>query len=327
MYSDAQLQSATFLLERQMNPYPQYVDHSEDDALVIFTGQRRRLFGIAYRILGSAFEAEDVVQETWIRWHLCDQSIVRDPAAFLATTATRLAINVLNSARSRRETYIGPWLPSPVDTSADPTLGAERAEALELATLLLMERLTATERAAYVLREAFVYPYSRIAEILRTSEASVRQLVCRARKHLSAGAAHATNREAQKGLFQAFLDAAQGGDAEALEKLLATDAVSYTDGGGVVHRTARRPIHGRDTLIRFLLGVSTWFWDDVTVELVEANGRTGALLRRADLPFALLTVAVRAGSVRQIFWVMNPMKLSSMLDASVTLSAHHMTPR
>jgi RNA polymerase sigma-70 factor (ECF subfamily) len=296
-----------------MNPYPQYVHDSEDDALVAFVRQRQRLFGIAYRVLGSAFEAEDVVQETWIRWQLCDRGSVRDPAAFLATTTTRLAINVLNSARSRRETYIGPWLPSPVDTADDPMLGAERAEALELATLFLMERLTATERAAYVLREAFAYPYSRIAEILQSSEESARQLVSRARKHVATDAAQAANREAHKRLFTAFLAAAQGGDAGALEDLLAADAVSYTDGGGVVRRTARRPIFGRETLVRFLLGVSTWFWDDVTVEPVEANGRESALLHRPGGPFALLTVAARAGSVQRIFWVMHPSKLGPLL--------------
>ncbi|GGD67306.1 sigma factor [Microbacterium murale] len=207
-----------------MTPYPQYVYSSDDEALDVFLRHRPRLFGIAYRVLGSAFEAEDVVQETWIRWHLCDQSEVRDPGAFLATTTTRLAINVLGSAHSRHETYIGPWLPTPVDTSDDPTLGAERAEALEFATLLLMERLTPTERAAYVLREAFAYPYPRIAEIIRTTEVAARQLVSRARRHLSADAPHVADREAQKNLFRAFLDAARGGDATALERLLSEDA-------------------------------------------------------------------------------------------------------
>lgn len=298
-----------------MNPQQQYVHDSDDDSLMAFVNQRRRLFGIAYRILGSAFEAEDVVQDTWIRWQLCDQTTVRNPAAFLATTTTRLAINVLNSARSRRETYVGPWLPTPVDTSDDPMLGAERSEALELATLLLMERLTPTERAAYVLREAFTYPYAKIADILNTTEASARQLVSRARKHLSTDATHATSREEQKRLFRTFLDAAQGGDSTELEKLLAADAVSYTDGGGVVHRTARRPICGRETLIRFLVGVSTWFWDDVTVELVEANGHDSALLHREGRPFALLTVSARAGAVQEIFWVMNPAKLAPIAPA------------
>ncbi|UYO97046.1 RNA polymerase sigma factor SigJ [Microbacterium sp. M28] len=292
------------------NPHDE--PRSEDESLAAFEAQRRRLFGIAYRILGSAFEAEDVVQETWIRWHLCDRSAVRDVGAFLATTATRIAINVLNSARSRRETYIGPWLPSPVDTSDDPLLGAENAEALELATLLLMERLTATERAAFVLREAFTYPYPRIGEILRVSETAARQLVSRARKHLAVDAMHAVDTSAQKRLFRVFLDAARGGDAGALESLLAADAVSYTDGGGAVRRTARRPIQGSEKLQRFLLGVATWFWDDVTVELVDANGRAGAVLWRGSRPFALLTVAIRDERVTRIFWVMNPAKLASL---------------
>src|SRR3954453_16302790 len=132
------------------------------EALSIFTGVRPRLFGIAYRMLGSVSEAEDLVQDVWLRWQTTDRGVVDNPGAFLATTATRLAINELQSARARRETYIGPWLPEPVDTGADPYLGAERGEALELAVLMLIERLTPHERAAYVLREAFDYPYPRI---------------------------------------------------------------------------------------------------------------------------------------------------------------------
>ena len=128
-----------------------------DDGLSAFLSVRPRLFGIAYRMLGSAAEAEDIVQDVWVRWQTADRSVVRDAAAFLVTTATRLAINVMQSARSRRETYVGPWLPEPVDTSADPGLGAERGEALELGVLVLLEKLSPTERAAYILREAFDY--------------------------------------------------------------------------------------------------------------------------------------------------------------------------
>ena len=261
-----------------MNTDPGTTRAEVDPALDVYTRARRTLFGIAYRILGNAADAEDVLQETWVRWQRCDRSSVREPAAFLATTTTRLAINVLNSAHARRETYIGPWLPSPVDTSNDPALGAERAEALELATLLLMERLTPTERAAYVLREAFDYPYSRIAQIVEMTEAAARQLVSRARKHLAGDRRRQTSREAQQSFFRAFLDAARTGDTAALEGMLATDAVSYTDGGGIVHRTARRPIRGRETLVRFLFGVSKWFWGDVTLRPVEANGRESRTL-------------------------------------------------
>ena len=156
-----------------------------DKALSAFVSVRPRLFGIVYRMLGSAVEAEDVVQDVWLRWQAADHSAILDAPAFLATTATRLAINVAQSARSRRETYVGPWLPEPVDTRADPELGAERGEALQFAVLLLLEKLSPTERAAYVLREAFDYPYRQIADILQLEEANVRQLVSRARKHIA----------------------------------------------------------------------------------------------------------------------------------------------
>src|SRR3954470_458964 len=136
---------------------------TDDDGLSAFMSVRPRLFGIAYRMLGSAAEAEDVVQDAWVRWQSCDRSQVLNPTAFLVTTTTRLAMNVVQSARARRESYVGEWLAEPVDTSADPTLGAVTAEALELGVLVLLERLSPGERAAYVLREAFEYEYSQIA--------------------------------------------------------------------------------------------------------------------------------------------------------------------
>jgi RNA polymerase sigma factor (sigma-70 family) len=148
---------------------------------------RPRLFGIAYRMLGSAAEAEDIVQDVWLRWQTTDRSVVRDVPAFLAKTTTRLAINVIQSARSRRETYVGPWLPEPVDTGADPELEAELGEALQFAVLVLLEKLSPIERTAYVLREAFDCPYRDIADILRLEEANTRQLVTRARKHVADG--------------------------------------------------------------------------------------------------------------------------------------------
>ncbi|MGO4760741.1 sigma-70 family RNA polymerase sigma factor, partial [Streptomyces sp. 2MCAF27] len=147
---------------------------------------RPRLFGLAYRVLGSAVEAEDVVQEVWLRWQKTDRSAVVSPAAFLSSVTTRLAINVAQSARVRRETYIGPWLPEPIDTSSDPEVGAQRAEALELALLLVLEKLSPAERAAYVLREAFDYSYPEIADMLQLSVVNVRKIVSRARKHLGA---------------------------------------------------------------------------------------------------------------------------------------------
>jgi RNA polymerase sigma-70 factor (ECF subfamily) len=227
------------------------MDEDLDDALAAFQAVRRRLFGIAYRMLGSAAEAEDIVQEAWLRWQGADRSAVLDPPAFLATTTTRLAINALQSARVRRETYIGPWLPEPVDTSHDPTLGAERTEALGYAVLVMLERLTPTERAAYVLREAFAYSYAQIHEIIQVSEAAARQLVSRARKHLAGERRREASAAEQRRLLTAFVSAAQTGDLEALERLFAEDVVSYSDGGGVV-RASKFAVRGRVTVAKFV---------------------------------------------------------------------------
>jgi RNA polymerase sigma-70 factor (ECF subfamily) len=190
-----------------------------DEAATVFTRVRPRLFGIAYRMLSSATEAEDLVQEAWLRWQTADRGVVANPDAFLATTTTRLAINALRSARARRETYVGPWLPEPVDTGADPYLGAERGEALEFAALLLMERLTSGERAAYVLREAFDYPYGQIAEILHSTEPAVRQLVSRARRHMTDDRRTPVSATAQRELLTTFVTAARSGDLDGLERL------------------------------------------------------------------------------------------------------------
>jgi RNA polymerase sigma-70 factor (ECF subfamily) len=273
---------------------------------------RPRLFGIAYRMFGTVTDAEDVLQEVWLRWQRCDRSVVRDPAAFLATVTTRVSITALSEAKARRETYIGEWLPSPVDTTDDPLLGAERAEALELAVLVLMERLTASERAAYVLREAFAYPYPRIAEVVQTTEAGARQLVSRARHHLESERHRTVDREHHRQLFLAFLDAAHDGDVDALESLLADDVVSYTDGNGM-HRTARRPVTGKQTVTRFLRGVAQWFWDGAELRIVEANGRAMALASRSGRVFAAITATIGTTGVHQVLWVLSPDKLASIV--------------
>jgi RNA polymerase sigma-70 factor (ECF subfamily) len=197
-----------------------------DDALAVFLRLRPRLFSIAYRMLRSAAEAEDIVQEAWVRWQTADRTMVRDAAAFLATTTTRLAINVIQSARSRCETYLGPSLPEPVATTADPRVRAERGEALECAVFVLLEKLSPTERAAYVLREAFDYAYRDIAAILRLQEANARQLVTRARQHVTTGRRTPADVTDQRRLLAAFSAAAQHGDVAGLERLLASDVAS-----------------------------------------------------------------------------------------------------
>jgi RNA polymerase sigma-70 factor, ECF subfamily len=191
-----------------------------------FEAARPRLFGIAYRTLESAADAEDVVQDAWIRWQRTDRNEVRDTAAFLATTTKRLALNVAQSARARRETTTDAWHPEPVDVHDDPALGAERREALELAVRMLMEKLSRTERAAYVLREAFDYPYRQISDVLATSEANARQLVTRARMRLGSEPRRPVSAVEQQRFIDAFVDAAQTGDLTTLEQLLAAHAVT-----------------------------------------------------------------------------------------------------
>src|SRR6266446_7610065 len=192
-----------------------------DDGLLAFAPVRPRLFGIAYRMLGSATEAEDVVQDVWMRWQSTNRNVVENPPAFLATTTTRLCINLAQSAHTRRETYIGTWLPEPVDTSSGPAVGAERGEALRLAVRVLLEKLSPTERAAYVLREAFDYSYRQVADILQMQEANTRQLVSRARKHIADGRRSPVSARQQRRLLDVLVAAAQKGEMAALERLLA----------------------------------------------------------------------------------------------------------
>jgi RNA polymerase sigma-70 factor, ECF subfamily len=207
---------------------------SEADA-ASFQSARPRLFGIAHRVLGSASEADDVVQETWIRWQGTDRGNVRDATAFLATATTRLAINVSQSARARRETYTGPRLAESVDAAADPLLAAEQREALESAVRMLLQKLSPAERAAYVLREAFDYPHRHIGQVLALSEANARQLVTRARRRLCGEHRRPVGATEHQRLLDAFVAAAQTGDLATLEQLLAAGAAGA--GGEIVPAT------------------------------------------------------------------------------------------
>jgi RNA polymerase sigma-70 factor, ECF subfamily len=205
-----------------------------DDGLSMFLRVRPRLFGIAYRMLGNAVDAEDLVQDVWVRWQTADRELVRDAAAFLATTTTRLAINVMQSARSRRELPVGPWLPEPIDVAADPRLGAERGQAVAHGVLLLLETLTSTERAAYILREAFDYSYRDIANALRLGEANARQVVTRARQRVAGGRRLPASSTEHRRLLNAFIAAAHDGDVAGLEDHL----------GWARHNRSSCPVHG-----------------------------------------------------------------------------------
>ncbi|MFB6500675.1 MULTISPECIES: RNA polymerase sigma-70 factor [unclassified Streptomyces] len=287
---------------------------SLDRATEDFLAARPRLFGIAYRMLGSAAEAEDIVQEAWLRWQQADRTNLLEPTAYLTTITTRLAINLARSARVRRESYVGPWLPEPVDTAPDPQLGAERAEALELAVLLVLEKLNPVERAAYVLREAFDYPYGRVAEILETSEVNARQLVSRARKHLTAERRRRVSPTAHRRLLEVFLSAARTGDLAVLEDVLASDVVSYSDGGGI-RGASKIPVVGRLHVSKYLAAFAPRFWPQADVRWVEANGRAAVLVSSGGNAMALLCVDVSAEGIDRIMWVMNPAKLSPYVES------------
>jgi RNA polymerase sigma-70 factor, ECF subfamily len=251
---------------------------------------RRHGFGVAYRMLGSVSEAEDVAQEALLRLTRQEEEI-EEPAAWMTTVVTRLSINVLNSARARREAYVGPWLPEPLleDPGPGPASRAELADSLSLALLALLERLTPVERAAYLLREVFGYDYADIAEIIEQTEVNSRQLVTRARKHIEASRPRFDPDEAARdALLERFLAAAEEGDLEGLEELLAKDAVLYTDGGGKV-MAAPEPLVGAAPIARFMAAVAQVrrAFGAFESRLVRVNGQPGRLLRaaREEEPF------------------------------------------
>ncbi|WP_246123274.1 RNA polymerase sigma factor SigJ [Cellulomonas terrae] len=286
-----------------------------DSDLAAFEDVRPRLFGIAYRMLGSVAEAEDVVQDAWLRWQGTDRRVVRNPAAFLTTTTTRLAINATTSAHTRRETYVGPWLPEPVDTSADPALGAERAEALEMAVLLLLEKLTAPERAAYVLHEAFGYSYREIAEVLDTTEANARQVARRAREHLASERSAPAPPAQQRRLLESFVAAAQVGDLDGLERLLVDDVVVRPDGGGEVH-ASRVELVGAARTLTFLDNVLRKYWQDSTLRIVEANGGTALLVTSSTgEPQAVVVLDGSDRGIEHVYIQVAPSKMRQFAPA------------
>jgi RNA polymerase sigma-70 factor, ECF subfamily len=248
---------------------------------------RRHGFGVAYRMLGSVSEAEDVAQEALLRLTRQEDPI-EEPAAWMTTVATRLSINVLKSARARRESYVGPWLPEPLleDPAPGPASRAELADSLSLALLALLERLSPVERAAFLLREVFAYEYAEIADIIERTEANSRQLVTRARKHLEASRPRFDADEAARdALLERFLAAAERGDLEALEELLAEDAVLYTDGGGKV-LASPEPLFGAALIARFMAYVADVrrAFGKFETRLVRVNGQPGRLLRGPRQP-------------------------------------------
>jgi RNA polymerase sigma-70 factor, ECF subfamily len=285
------------------------------DALDTFNEHRPVLLGLAYRLLGSMWDAEDVVQDAYLRWTRADRTDVRDVRGYLITVVTRLALDQLRSARVTRAAYVGPWLPEPVATDTlGPLDSAELRETVAFATVHLMERLSPPERAVFVLREAFELPYDEIAGIVGMSPAACRQAFHRTRDRLADGPRRfPVPQEEHARLLGAFLQAARSGDLAALTRLLADDVTSWTDGGGVV-RQARRPILGPAKVAAFWVGLFRKYRSEPGT-LVEINGQVGvrmAIGRQEQI----LTVDVRDGRVHQVFSVLNPAKLARIRAAA-----------
>ncbi|MGN6201248.1 MAG: RNA polymerase sigma factor SigJ [Solirubrobacterales bacterium] len=275
-----------------------------------FAACRPRLLGIAYGLLGELTEAEDVVQDAWLRWDGADADAIRNPQAFLVTVTTRLALDRLRSARARREVYVGPWLPEPLLTDPEtPETQAIEAERLSLALLGALERLNPVERAVLVLRDVFDLEYAEIADVLEKTPANVRQIGRRAREH----AGDPTRRrpvseEERERLATAFLTASVSGDVEQIRSLLAADAIMYTDGGGVV-TAARKPIYGADKIARFMVGVQrkSHFPDDPVYTPVLVNGDPGVRLESASEGFlSIVAIEVADGAVQGVRFFNNP---------------------
>jgi RNA polymerase sigma-70 factor, ECF subfamily len=277
-----------------------------------FEELRPLLFSIAYRILGSVSEAEDAVQETWLRY-AASPTQPTSVKAFLSAVVTRISIDVLRSARVRREHYVGQWLPEPLltDPYEDPERSAELADSVSMAALLLLERLSPLERAVFVLREVFGFDFGEIASAVGRSEAACRQLAVRARRHVDAGRPRfeADRREREK-LAAQFFDALKEGDVDGLRELLAADIQLVGDGGGKVPALAKTVI-GADKVTRVLASVFPWLTQiDVTLQPHQVNGQPGAIFRdRDDKVLAALALDVLDGQIQTIRTVSNPDKL------------------
>ncbi|MBE1534333.1 RNA polymerase sigma-70 factor [Actinomadura algeriensis] len=285
-----------------------------------FEEHRGLLFAVAYRMLGTAADSEDAVQDAWLRWSSADRSDVRDPRGYLVRITTNIALDRLRSARAQRETYVGPWLPEPMLTSPDVADDTELAESVSMALLVVLETLSPLERAVFVLKEAFGYPYAEIAAALDRSEASVRQLGTRARRHVAARrprfAAEAAERRAAT---DRFLDAVVGGDVNRLMEVLAPDVTLWTDGGGKV-RAAVRPILGAEKVARFIGAVAAAPYAgvdpaDMRMRRTDVNGAPGLVIEGPDRTISAVTVEFdEEGRVHAIHMVANPDKLGAVAE-------------
>ncbi len=270
----------------------------------VFGEQRPRLFALAYRMLGSAASAEDVLQEAWLRWRKAED--VQAPAAWLSTVVTNLCLDELKSARARHEAYVGPWLPEPIPTASDEV----DPESVSMAFLRVLERLTPVERAAYLLHAVFDQPHSEVASILGKDEATVRQIFHRAKTHVLAERPRfAPSKEAHARLLTSFVDACSRGDLSALQSLLARDATAWTDGGGKV-RAALNPLYGSDAVSRFFVGVAKRDENrGLELAVVDLNGWPAVVARRGSTTTTTLSIETDGALIFSVDVVSNPDKL------------------
>ena len=285
-----------------------------------FETYRTYLFAIAYRMLGSAMDAEDMVQETYLRYQNTPKDSIDSLKAFLTTIISRLCVDQLHLARRTREQYLGPWLPEPIITAATlqgsgPEERVDREESISMAFLLLLEQLQPVERAVFLLREVFDYDYAEIATFLGKSEVACRQWFSRAKKHLADHRPrYSTPPETQRHMLTSFQRALQAGEMIPLMNLLAEDVTFWAEGGGKVKGVATRQLFGRDVVVRFILDNSPIFRNtlpaETHVELAEVNGQLALITRGGDRAFSVLTIDIEADQIKAIRFVANPDKLA-----------------
>lgn len=287
--------------------------------VTIYEQYRPLLFAIAYRMLGSVMEAEDVVQDTFLRYEAADKTEIRSDKAFLTTIVSRLCLNQLQSARVKRETYVGSWLPEPIlgDAYADlanPARLFQAHESISLAFLLLLENLTPLERAVFLLREVFDYAYPEISHFVGRSEPACRQLFSRAKRYLAQNRPRfESSSEAHQSLVESFTEAIGNGDLSGLMAVLADDVVFWGDGGGRVRGASTKPISGQMPVAQFLVNVVKFAPTEFIFELAEVNGRSGIVIRDADKrPFTVISLGVQNGLIDQIHAIANPDKLHAI---------------
>ncbi|MEZ5380667.1 MAG: RNA polymerase sigma factor SigJ [Microthrixaceae bacterium] len=285
----------------------------------LFEGERRRLFGLAYRMLGSVAEADDVVQDAWIRYHRTADSgpPLRRPEAWLTTVVTRLAIDRLRSARHRREVYVGPWLPEPLLTDCDPAHVVELDDSVRMAFLHALERLSPVERAVFLLHEVFATPFAEIADTVGRTESHCRQIAVRARRRVRSERPRVVMDEARRRrLLDAFVAAVMGGGLEDLEALLTDDVVLFSD-GGAEQRAARHPVRGSHRVARLVCNLAHHSPEGIGFQVAEVNGDLGFVFTMEGVPVMVQQLAFDGERVCTIYAVNNPAKLRPARAAHV----------